>query len=353
MSGGVDSSVAALLLKRAGHDPVGVTFRLYSSVSSRGQGCCAPSDIHDARRVAGVLGIPHYVLDLEEMFSEHVIRRFVSSYASGLTPNPCVRCNGEVRFDRLWRIARAAGAQKIATGHYARVEKIRPAGGGKEEWALRPSADPAKDQSYVLYRIGREMLSRVLFPVGDLPKSRVRDLARRAGLPVSEKPDSQEICFTEGPYRDWMRRNHPELLAPGPVLDEAGEEIGRHEGLPLYTVGQRRGLGLSHLSGGRPMYVKRLDPARNAVIVAEKDRMLCRGFLLRDPVWLAESELPLRCLAKARSHAPLREATVRPEGNHLRLIWSVPQPPSAPGQHVVLYDGYRVLGGAEITAVLW
>ena len=282
MSGGVDSSVSALLLREAGHDVVGVYLRNGVEgprARGRGHGCCGVADACDAEEVAALLGIPFYALDESAAFGR-IVDEFVAAYARGDTPNPCIQCNRELKFGELLRFARALGVERVATGHYARCTA------DGEGVALRRARDLAKDQSYVLARVPAAALARALFPVGELAKDEVRAHARRAGLPVHAKAESQEICFVPtGDYRDLLRARRPELFRSGPIRDADGSELGVHDGTAGFTVGQRRG---TRLALGTPRYVLRTEPAANAVVVGTRAQLLQRSARLRQVEWLAE-----------------------------------------------------------------
>jgi len=339
MSGGVDSSVVAGLLHEAGHDVVGVTLQLYDHGAATGRkgACCAGQDIHDARRVADHLGIPHYVIDAERRFADAVIADFADTYANGETPVPCIRCNQTVKFADLTALARSLGADRLATGHY--VRRID----GPDGPELHRAADLSRDQSWFLFATTRAQLEMCVFPLGAMPdKAAVRREAARLGLPVADKPDSQDICFVpSGGYADVVGRLHPEALAPGEIVDEAGEVIGTHDGIARYTVGQARRLGPA--ASGR--VVVALDPARRRVVIGPRQAGT-RDIALRDVNWISRPpSAPVRCKAKLRARDEPRAVTVETdaEGNASALLDEPALP--APGQACVLYDGDRVLGG--------
>jgi tRNA-specific 2-thiouridylase len=354
MSGGVDSSVSALLLREAGHDVVGVYLR--NGVESprargKGHGCCGVADACDAEEVAALLGIPFYSLDESAAF-DRIVSDFVDSYARGETPNPCIQCNRELKFGELLRFARALGVERVATGHYARCTAE---GGGV---VLRRARDRAKDQSYVLARVAADALARALFPVGELEKDEVRAHARRAGLPVHAKAESQEICFVpSGDYRDLLRERRPELFRSGPVRAGDGRELGVHAGAAGFTVGQRRGI---HLAFGAPRYVLRTDPATNTVVVGTREELLQTSCRLRDVEWLApEAESGARAaegwsLQVRAHHAPIGVTAVTPVAGELGAVVDVALAPPGeaitPGQTGVLYAGERVVGSGRIAA---
>jgi len=338
MSGGVDSSVVAALAARTGAETIGITLQLYDhgSAVSRVGSCCAGQDIRDARAVADRLGIAHYVFDHESRFRDTVIDQFADEYLRGRTPIPCVRCNMGVKFTDLFRLARELGADCLATGHY--VRRIIGASGPELHRAL----DPARDQSYFLFATTGEQLDYLRFPLGGMPKPEVRAIAQDMGLAVAMKPDSQDICFVpNGDYASVVRKIRPEAETSGEIVDEAGTVLGRHKGLIHYTVGQRRGLDIGGLA--EPLYVIRLDPERQQVVVGPKAALAVTAARLSEPSWLAAVE-DRPVLAKVRSLA--KPVPARLTGNWLRF--ETPEFGVAPGQAAVLYDGDRVLGGGWI-----
>jgi tRNA-uridine 2-sulfurtransferase len=349
MSGGVDSSVTAALLKEAGYDVVGVTLQLYdhgAAVQKKGA-CCAGQDIHDARNVAERIGIPHYVLDYESRFRDAVIADFVESYARGETPIPCVQCNRTVKFRDLLAVAQDLNAAALATGHYAR----RVA--GPEGAELHRAEDESRDQSYFLFATTRPQLDFLRFPLGGMPKREVRAQAERLNLPVAAKPDSQDICFVpDGNYAKLVERLKPGAAEPGDIVDLAGNVLGRHEGTIHYTVGQRRGLALSEARGSasEPLYVVRVDPAAKRVIVGPREALAERAIALMGVNWLGRAgEIERDVSVKIRS-------TTQPKQAHLELgadgaatiALAEPEYGVAAGQAAVFYDGGRVLGGGWI-----
>ncbi|WXJ87597.1 tRNA-specific 2-thiouridylase MnmA [Moorella humiferrea] len=351
MSGGVDSSTAAALLKEAGYEVIGVTLNQWPEDLPPPQGetgCCSLSAVEDARRVAGILDIPYYVLNFRDVFEREVIDYFVASYLKGETPNPCIVCNRKVRFDVLLKKARALGMDYLATGHYAR----RLYDAERDRYLLAKGRDREKDQSYFLYSFTQEQLAHTLLPLGDYTKREVRELAQKYGLPVAQKAESQDICFiTEGDYRHFLRTRAARDIKPGPILDTEGRIIGRHEGLPYYTIGQRRGLGLAM---GKPCFVVALDPERNAVVVGDKEDLERRVLYARDNNYILWETPPtrVRITAKIRYRALEAAATLYPmEGGRARVEFDEPQRAITPGQAVVYYQGELVVGGGTIEAV--
>ncbi len=351
MSGGVDSSVAAALLVRDGYDVVGVTMNVWPEQDPnavvREDACCSLSAAEDARRVAAQLGIPHYVLNMKEVFAERVIDLFYREYAHGRTPNPCVRCNQFIKFDALWPKAQALDAGYIATGHYARISYDA----ATDRYLLRQGIDARKDQSYVLYPLDQEHLARTMLPIGGYRKEEIRALARELDLPVAGKPESQEICFVnQGHYSDALARRFPAAMQPGPLITIDGLAVGRHGGVGAYTVGQRRGLGVAL---NEPAYVVGIKPETNTVVVGP-ERALYAAEALADELMLTsvrELEPGRAVLAKIRYKADKVAARAYPLGNgRLRVVFDQPQRAVTPGQAVVLYDDDVVLAGATISA---
>ena len=362
MSGGVDSAVAAALLHRQGYDVIGVTMRLYTepdaSALRSGRSCCGVEEVGDARRAAQSVGFPHYVLNMEQEFQREVIDGFVGAYAEGRTPNPCLDCNRRVKFRALLDRALAMGVDRLATGHYARVEVEGGGDTGRPTLhRLRAAADPAKDQSYVLYTLGQRELARTLFPLGDMTKAETREVARELGLGVAEKRDSVDICFVPGgDYRRLLAAQGHELL-PGAVLDAGGREVGRHRGAAGYTVGQRRGLELAGAGDGRRRFVTAVDAARNVVVVGEERELLATRIEASAPRWVLDAPA-----AGERLHARVRYAGAlhpccveRSDTAGLALAFEEPLRAPAPGQAVVLYRldaarGDEVVGGGTVEA---
>lgn len=352
MSGGVDSSVAAALLLEQGHDVVGVTLRLWGSANNdpfskrRFGGCCSINETEDARRVAEILGIPHFVMNVEEEFTRQVVQNFVDEYLSGRTPNPCVRCNQFIKFDALLDRADALGSHWIATGHYARITKDDASG----RYRLLKAADAQKDQSYVLFPLTQKHLSRTLFPLGGLSKENTRKIAERYGFPNARKPDSQEICFVEdNDYARFLMDQRPEVARPGDILDESGNTVGQHRGVAFYTIGQRKGLGLS---SPIPLYVTDMDPDRAQIRVGSAQGLLSNGAEAREINWSSGMipEPGRAVTVRIRYNAPPVGATVQSASREaVSVSFHDPQKAVTPGQYLVLYDGEEVLGGGAIT----
>jgi tRNA-uridine 2-sulfurtransferase len=345
MSGGVDSSAVAALLHEQGYEVIGITLQLYdhgAMVNKKGA-CCAGQDIHDARRVAETLGIPHYVLNYENKFRESVMDDFVETYLAGETPIPCIKCNQSVKFKDLLQTARELGADVMATGHYVQRKELN----GKAQ--MHRAADLTRDQSYFLFATTQEQLDFLRFPLGHLrSKEETRQLAARFGLQVADKPDSQDICFVpSGGYARVIEKLRPGALEPGDVVHMDGSVLGQHEGIINYTVGQRKGLGV----GGRePLYVIRLDAAKKQVIVGPKEALLKQTLTIRDINWLDDSALGQEVLVKLRSMHPGAHATIEKlEGGRALVHLAEPQAAVSPGQACVVYAGERLLGGGWIS----
>ncbi len=354
MSGGVDSSVTACLLRERGYDVMGLFMRVGAEMPDEAcatdglkaparshQGCCSAADAADARFVAGMLDIPFYALNFKADF-DRIIDYFADEYTRGRTPNPCVQCNNWLKFGKLVEYADAIGADYVATGHYARIRREG------DRMLLARGRDHRKDQSYFLYGVAPDMLRRAAFPIGDLEKDEVRALARRFKLPVVDKPDSVEICFV--PDRDYarvVRARRPEAFVPGDVIDASGAVLGQHEGIANYTIGQRRGLGIA---AGKPVYVTALNVLDNTVTLGERADLLSAGLTAVEPNFFIDPPVePIRCAAKIRyQHSPADcTARVTPEGR-LTVAFDTPQSAVTPGQAVVLYAGETVIGGGWI-----
>jgi len=347
MSGGVDSSVTAALLKKQGYDVVGVTLQLYpeDKTPSRKGACCAGADIYDAKRVAQGLGIPHYVLDYESRFRKNVIEDFADAYARGETPIPCVRCNERVKFADLLDTARELGAEAMATGHY--VRRVQGAQGAE----LHAAADATRDQSYFLFTTTQAQLDYLRFPLGDMEKTQVRAIATELGLVNAEKPDSQDICFVpQGRYTSIVNRLRPDAARAGEIVDQTGAVLGRHDGITNFTVGQRKGLGLS--GNDEPLFVLKLDPVNARVVVGPRAALGSSTILLKEVNWLAARDEPFAARVKVRSMRPPVAAMVTPLANGAaRVELAAPEEAIAPGQACVFYGetDSRVLGGGWIT----
>jgi tRNA-specific 2-thiouridylase len=346
MSGGVDSSTAAALLLERGCEVVGVTFRLprYGPEDGGEPSCCGQSGMDDARRIAARLGVPFYALDYREKFEQTVLKNFRREYLNGRTPNPCVRCNDWLKFGFLREAAFALGADAIATGHYVR-RRCNPDSGRWE--LLRGAADD--DQSYFLFPLSQEQLELARFPLGDMTKEQVRQKALSLGLPVHDKPGSTDLCFLpSGGYRAVLRAQAPELFESGPIVHVSGRKMGEHGGIACYTVGQRRGLGVSW---HEPLYVVELDPERNRVVVGEKQHVFRREMTVQDLNWVSVPGLESKCRAgvKIRFMHPAAPALVEPAGEGcVRVVFDEPQSAPTPGQAAVFYEDERVLGGGFI-----
>ncbi|UMM64224.1 tRNA 2-thiouridine(34) synthase MnmA [Aristophania vespae] len=352
MSGGVDSSVVAALLKQQGHEVIGATLQLYDYRGPVKTGaCCAGRDIMDARAVADRIGFPHYVIDAENRFRDSVIENFADAYARGETPVPCVACNQGVKFTDLLGMARDLGCEAMATGHY--VRRIE----GAERNELHRPVDSGRDQSWFLFATTQEQLDFLRFPLGDMPnKEAVRALATELGLEIADKPDSQDICFvTKGSYVGLVEEMRPEIKGPGEIVDEKGNVLGQHEGVARYTVGQSKRLGDIHTSVGERQVVTRIDVPKRRIIVGPRSSLDVKGqqmrIILRDMNWLiSPSQDGMSCGVQLRAREGLRDAHVRPlEQNRAEVILAEPALP-APGQACVFYDGSRVLGGGFITS---
>jgi tRNA-specific 2-thiouridylase len=345
MSGGVDSSLTAALLARRGLPVIGITLRLQAAAGA--SACAADRAVEDARAAAGLLGIPHHVLDATDLFEREVALPFVQAYGRGLTPNPCVACNARVKFGALLASARDLGATRLATGHYANTARDRATG----RTVLRRARDLRKDQSYFLYRLDQVQLSAALFPLGETDKTETRRLAAALGLAAADRPESQQACFVAGDYRAYLFRRDPALFRPGDIRDVDGGLLGRHGGLAGYTVGQRHGLGLG---SPRAYYVVRIDPARNTLIVGAAAALDVPAIEVAEWNLIAQERLrdgqPV--LVKYRSSGPAVPATVRdPDAERARLVFRAPQRALAPGQAAVLYDPDDpdlVIGGGTI-----
>lgn len=345
MSGGVDSSVAAALLKRQGYKVTGMMLRLWSEPGREDTNrCCTPDSMALARRVAAKLDIPFYVVDAKEIFRNMVVQFFIDEYARGVTPNPCLVCNRHVRWEFLLNHALALGTDYLATGHYVRIQKEE---GGRMK--LLRAVDYSKDQSYVLHVLTQEKLARALFPIGDYPKTEIRRLAATFGLPTASRPDSQDLCFLAGEdYREFLQRNAPQIVRAGSIVTRDGEILGEHRGLALYTIGQRKGLGIS---APRPLYVLAKDATRNALIVGMEDELGQSELIAANVNWVSgrTPEGPFRAEVKIRYTAREAWAEVTPmDGGQAKVRFDEPQRDITPGQAAVFYNGEVLLGGGGI-----
>jgi tRNA-specific 2-thiouridylase len=345
MSGGVDSSVSAALLKEQGHEVIGVSLQLYErpqAVSPGGRTCCSLTDVMDAGRVAKRLGIPFEVIDLRQRFKELVMDDFLAEYAQGRTPNPCARCNDRIKFGLLLDMAASLGAEILATGHYARIEQDRSG-----RYQLLKGLDPGKDQTYFLFGMKQEQLARTVFPVGGMEKPQVRELAAKFNLPVAQKQESQEICFI--PDNDYVRFLEESGMQPSPgeIVDAAGRKLGSHDGIHRFTVGQRRGLGIAWKE---PLYVTGIERESSRVVAGPRSELFCSGLLADQTTW---TDLPITgtfhgtCSIRYRQRPVPCSATILEDGR-LQVVFENPQQSVTPGQAVVLYDGDRVVGGGWI-----
>ena len=348
MSGGVDSAVAAAILARDGYDVIGITMRLWTlddpDAPRHKKRCCSVEDTDDARAAADAIGIPHYVLNMEREFHERVIDYFVAEYGRGRTPNPCLACNEHVKFRALLDRAMAFDADFLATGHYARIDR-----GPSGRYRLRRAVDPEKDQSYVLYTLRQADLARTLFPVGAYAKPEIRAIARDVRLGLADKPDSADICFVpDGDYRSFVRARLP--AAPGVIRDEDGVQLGRHDGIAGFTVGQRRGVGVAT---GERRFVTGIDPDLNVITVGSEERLYARALIATDASWTGDMPASaFRADVKVRYRTPAAPAVVTPLADRaVRIEFDEPQRALTPGQAAVFYAGDEVLGGATIDRV--
>jgi len=352
MSGGVDSSVAAALLKQQGYDVVGMMLRLWSETGREDSNrCCTPDSMALARRVAAKLDFPFYVVDAKELFHSTVVQSFLDGYAQGVTPNPCLICNRQIKWGFLLNHALAIGADYLATGHYAKKHKSKDG-----RWQLLRSTDHSKDQSYVLHVLTQEKLAKALFPVGEYSKPEIRNLAETFGLPTANRSESQDLCFLAGEdYREFLRCNAPEIGNPGPILTCDGKTLGEHQGLAYYTIGQRKGLGLA---SPIPLYVLAKDPATNRLIVGSEKELGSRQLIAKDIAWISgeDPKEPFRAEVKTRYTAKEAWAKITPLDvsqtggtfTSLKVRFDKLQRDITPGQAAVFYDGDIVLGGGVI-----
>jgi len=344
MSGGVDSSVTAALLQERGFDVIGITMQLLERSYDWG-GCCGISGIEDAKRVSHKLGIPHYVVNFRDIFREKVISDFCEEYKRARTPNPCIRCNQYLKFDDLRKKADELGAEYIATGHYAGIEFDHQ----HKRYLLKKGLDTRKDQSYFLYIMTQEQLQCTLMPLGELTKDQVRQLAEEKTLPVAHKPESQEICFIpNNNYREFLKQYIPEAIKPGPIVDTKGNVIGQHQGIPFYTIGQRRGM---RIAAEEPLYVIALDLEKNTIVAGKKEEVYGDELIASDLNWIAIKQLqqPLEVKAKIRYLHQEAEIVITPlDEDKVHIHFKKPQMAITPGQAVVFYDDDIVIGGGTI-----
>ena len=347
MSGGVDSSVAAALLVERGYDVIGMMMRLWSEETVEGGAhnrCCTPEQLNDARRIADKIGIPFYVLDTKDVFRNTIVEYFIDQHREGVTPNPCIECNRHIRFSYLFNNAMGLDADYLATGHYARIDQA-PDG----EYRLRMGVDDGKDQSYVLSVLQQEHLKHTLFPIGDFPKSEVRQLAAKYGLPTASKKDSQDLCFLgDGDYRRFLNVYAPDVMQPGPIVLKTGEVIGEHTGLANYTIGQRKGLGIAY---PEPLYVIATNPYRNALVVGVRDELGSDQLTAKRVNWVSDHvpQQPFHADVKIRYKAKPVPAFITPlEDDRIHIKFDAPLRDITPGQGAIIYDGDICLGGGII-----
>lgn len=349
MSGGVDSSVAAYLLKEQGYDVIGVTMKLWQDddddlIENEG-GCCSLAAVEDARRVADKIGIPFYVLNFREVFKDKVIDYFIDEYLKGRTPNPCIACNKHIKFDDFYKKARQIGCDYVATGHYAKIEKDEEKG----RYLLKKSVTDKKDQTYALYNMTQEQLEHTLLPIGNYEKDKVREIAKEMGMNVHNKPDSQEICFVkDNDYANYVKRHSNKRIEEGFFVDTKGKVLGKHKGIINYTIGQRKGLGIAF---GKPMFVVDIDPNRNTVILGENDDIFSKELIAKQVNFIPFDDIkePIRVQAKIRYSAKPSPATVYKCGeDSIKIVFDEPQRAITKGQSVVMYDGDVVIGGGVI-----
>jgi len=342
MSGGVDSSVAAYLLQKEGYEVIGVTMQIWTD-TSHDDGCCSLSAVEDARRVANKLGISYYVFNMKEDFQKYVIEYFVKEYESGRTPNPCIACNRYVKFGSLLDKAKSMDIDYIATGHYAIIEK------SKDRYLLKKAVDDSKDQSYVLYNLTQEQLSKTLFPLGKYKKSEIREIAKELAFGVASKPDSQEICFVDdNDYNNFIKSHSNSVSKIGEIVDTKGNVLGHHNGITKFTIGQRRGLGIAL---GKPMFVVDIDVGSNKVILGENEELFVKEIYAYDLNWISIDNLKksLKIKAKIRYKAQEQDATVEPlENGKVKITFNEKQRAPTSGQSVVFYENDIVLGGGII-----
>lgn len=352
MSGGVDSSVTAYLLKEQGYQVIGITMKIWpedTNYINNESSCCSLAATYDARRVAEQLDIPYYVLNFKKDFREKVIDYFIQEYTRGRTPNPCIACNKYIKFDALLKKAKQLGASFLATGHYAKIEFDED----RKRFIIRKAEDFKKDQSYTLYNLTQQQLKHILMPLGNYTKDEVRSIAKKIGLKVSDKPDSQEICFIpDNDYKEYLKKHVPGKIKPGPVLDNRGNVVGQHNGISFYTIGQRRGLGISM---GKPVYVKKIDPEKNAIVVGFENEVYEKGLLAGDINLVAVEKINGKMLVNSKIRYNAKEVASYIEQiseDQIKVTFQKPQKGVAPGQSVVFYDEDVVVGGGIIKTPL-
>lgn len=348
MSGGVDSSVAAYLLKKDGYEVIGLSFELWDRRDAKKLNtCCSVETVEIAKSVAVKLGIEHYTIDVRDAFYRYVIEDFCDSYISGVTPNPCILCNQHIKFDFLLQKAKETGADMIATGHYARTYRSEPS--GRHRILLKKGLDPIKDQSYVLYVLTQEQLSKTVFPLGSMRKEETRALAIEIGLVSALRPESQDICFVgDGNYTDFVRDFVPDALRSGPIIDMDGKVVGTHKGIAYYTIGQRKRIGVSSL---KPLYVAEIDRGRNIITVGSREDAMRKSLRIKEVNWISVESLSDAIMAGVKIRSTMKEepATIIPEGDKTVMVeFDEPQWAPASGQSAVFYDGDTVIGGGVI-----
>ncbi len=347
MSGGVDSSVAAALLQKQGYKVIGLTMQLWPREAAAGPetSCCGIGAIEDAKRVAAKLGISHYVINCRVLFEQKVIQDFCHNYESGLTPNPCIKCNELVKFDYLLHQARKLGATYLATGHYAKIQRNN----NKKKYALIKAKDPKKDQSYFLYTLTQDQLKHILFPLGNYTKAQVRSIAQKTGLPTAHRPESQEICFIpDNDYRRFLKERIGRKIKKGPITDIKGKRLGIHQGLPYYTIGQRKGLGIA---AAQPLYVKEINRKKNILVVAPEADIYQDKLIANKIIFTNVSKLTgdVKARAKIRSAHKAAACTISPLGRgRVKVKFSYGQWAITPGQAIVFYKGNKIIGGGTI-----
>lgn len=350
MSGGVDSSVAAYLLKKQGYDVIGVTMKLWQddedddTIENEG-GCCSLAAVEDARKVAEKIGIPFYVLNFSDVFKQKVIEPFIDEYLNGRTPNPCIACNKHIKFDDFFKKARQIGCDYVATGHYAKIEKDEETG----RYLLKKSVTDKKDQTYALYNLTQEQLEHTLLPIGEFEKDKVREIAKEMGMEVHNKPDSQEICFVkDNDYARYVKKHSKKRIEDGYFVDTKGNALGKHNGIVNYTIGQRKGLGIAF---GKPMFVVDINAKKNTVILGDNEDIFSKELIAKDVNFIPFDKIdePIRVQAKIRYSAKPADATVYAlRNNKIKIAFDEPQRAITKGQSVVMYDGDTVIGGGII-----